>query len=500
MPDRTKLRKITLIPIAAKVIKETEDAGIIESFFSVLGNIDHDRDRIMPGAFTKSISEQGLGSIRVLDSHNFSSATDALGSPLKIEEVGRDALPQEVRDRFPDATGGMRVETRFNLKTQKGHDTFQLLKAGDLKEWSFGFAIVKSDFETVKAISDRRGWTLDDEGEEIRLQNLRELELFEYSPVIWGANSATSTGEAKDKSDETAQRKAEAALEKKVNRKYKDKKPTNKSTNLREQIRTISIAFYNQFPDTNDGHVYWVLEVWDEFLVVLDEHVGGDKHWKVSYHLDQDEAPVFAHQGEWGEVEQVWVDKLHEGEAQKEKATEEPKQEEAVKKSLPKLLDEANDFAKDELGELARAYQKQMAGQMTEMLLGLDQTIGAALQQSLMAVATMQLEEWIKDGRITPDQFVVLSSSIGKTLGTMAISIPSSVKEIAVPASIVTATKNGPVIVARKVLSAKLEDVEPEDEEEQTKKPSGAEPPEKALTPKGDEALEILRAMKRQNE
>lgn len=461
MPKKTreKLRKIILIPVATKVIKETEDAGIVEHFFSVMGNIDHDRDRIMPGAFAKTLSDHGVGNIRVLDSHNFQSATDALGSPIKIEQVGRDQLPAEIQERFPDAVAAMRAETRFNLKTSKGHDTFHLLKAGDLKEWSFGFAIVKSDFETVKAKNDRLGWTLADDGDEIRIQNLRELELFEYSPVIWGANSATSTVGAK-----SADQGIDGELHKRLVAKYEERQPEDKSTDLRALIRALSIAFYNQFPDT-EQNVYWVIEVWDTHLIVLDEGEHGEKHWRVNYHLDQDQMPVFAHADEWAEVEQVWVDK---GRAKTPDIT--------VKLELDEPLQELIDAA--------------------ETLPDLDQPIGAALQQSVMAVATTQLDDWHKSGLITPDQFVVLSASVGKTMGTMAISIPESVKALQVPASLVIASKNGVVITTQQV--SKGQQTETKEEETQAKDngKDRAEPSETTLTLDGDKALERIRELK----
>jgi HK97 family phage prohead protease len=468
--ERTKLRKIILIPVATKVIKETEDAGIVEHFFAVMGNIDHDRDRIMPGAFSKTL-EGGVGRIRVLDSHNFSSATDALGSSLKIEEVGRERLPDTIKSEFPDAVGAMRAETRFNLKTQKGHDTFHLLKAGDLDEWSFGYANVRTDFETVQAVNDRRGWTLSDAGEEIRIQNLRELELFEYSPVIWGANSATSTVGAKSHEDQ----EIDIELHKRLVAKYEERRPEAKSTDLRSLIRSLSIAFYNQFPDT-EQNVYWVIEVWDTHLIILDEGEHGEKHWRVNYHLDQDQAPVFAHADEWAEVEQVWVDK-----GKKKEISDE------------ELL---ADFEK------SMEYSVELLQNDKSVFNGhkIDQPIGAALQQSVMAVATTQLDEWLKDGMITPDQFVVLSASVGKTMGAMAIAIPQSVKALQVPASLIVASKNGSVITTQKVTRPKQEEAEEDnslsEESEESKQPQEAEPPKKALTSDGDEAYAQIQEMK----
>jgi HK97 family phage prohead protease len=497
--QREKLRKITLIPVATVVKQETEDAGIVEHFFSVLGNIDHDKDRILPGAFSKTIADKGVGGIRVLDSHAFSSVTDALGSPLRIEEVGREGLPDKVKSDFPDATGGIKAETRFNLKTSKGHDAFQLLKAGDVKEWSFGFAIIKADFETVKAVRDSRGFTLDEDGDEMRIQNIREVELFEYSPVIWGANSATSTVDAKgadkipdadeevdddaitsqleeeESADDGNEASADLDLHGKAVEKWNTHKPLMtpelmKDTNLQALVQSLTVAFYVQFPDTED-RVLWVREVWDNHLVILAQKADGETFHRVGYHLDQDQTPIFSHEGEWVEITQVWEEV---GKSSEKGSVEKDNHQGAADLPTPPNMDEL-----------------------------FKQSIGESLTNHMMAVATLQLDEWCAQGLITAAQQIVLSATIGKTIGTLAVSIPPTVKSLLVPGAVVTADKRGSVITIGKEYTQADKPQEPNEEPEASQ--VEAEPSETTLTSpasdtllSGKDALEKMRQIKKQ--
>ena len=41
-----------------------EKKGIVEGYASIFGNIDSDKDMIMPGAFSKTITERGPGSAK----------------------------------------------------------------------------------------------------------------------------------------------------------------------------------------------------------------------------------------------------------------------------------------------------------------------------------------------------------------------------------------------------------------------------------------------------
>lgn len=175
--------------LESKVLSETEDEGIVEAYVNVYGVEDLGDDVVHFGMFAKSIAERGP-KVRVLDHHNTNSITDILGKPLEIREVKFGELPSEVKSKlsnFSGVEGALYTRTKFNLKNPKAQVAFDLYKAGDADEWSIGFEVVKQDFENRK------------EGDKVRtIRHLREGKLWEYSPVIWGMNQATITGDVKN--------------------------------------------------------------------------------------------------------------------------------------------------------------------------------------------------------------------------------------------------------------------------------------------------------------
>lgn len=166
-----------------------EDKGIVEHLVSIFGNEDLGGDVVHPGAFTKTIAERGER-IRVLDSHRRTSILDVLGKPLALKEIPRDKLPAEILQDYPEATGGLWARTQFLLDTPEGKGAFLRIKAGAVDEFSFGYDTLDEDF------SD------DEKGHEVR--NLRTLRLWEYSPVIFGMNPATTVTGVKSEDEEDA--------------------------------------------------------------------------------------------------------------------------------------------------------------------------------------------------------------------------------------------------------------------------------------------------------
>jgi phage head maturation protease len=185
--DRVQVEHKSFPATSLKILDAEQ--GVVESVVAVFGNKDEGGDIIHAGAFGKTLVEGGR-KIRVLDHHNSWSSRDVVGKPLELREVGREALPPETLARFPDATGGLFAKTQFALATQAGRETFSLLREGYIDEWSIGYDPIVADF--------------DDEG---ATRNLRELRLWEYSPVIWGMNQGTATVSAKQQETEAADEK-----------------------------------------------------------------------------------------------------------------------------------------------------------------------------------------------------------------------------------------------------------------------------------------------------
>jgi len=162
-----------------------EDQGIVEHTVAVMGNVDLGDDRIWNGAFLKTISERGK-KVKVLDNHKADSVMRVIGKPLSLREIGRDELPQSVKSEYPDATGALLVQTQFLMDVPEGKGAFIRIKEKAIDEWSIGYDSIKGATEYTK-----------ENGRTVR--ELKEIRLFEYSPVLWAMNPAASTISAKSK-------------------------------------------------------------------------------------------------------------------------------------------------------------------------------------------------------------------------------------------------------------------------------------------------------------
>ena len=181
------------IPVYIQTVDEVQ--GIVDAIPAVLGNIDHQDDKIWQGAFTKTIQERG-SKVRILDNHQATSTLNVVGRIQSLREIGRAELPPELLAQHPEAIGGLAASVQFLMDTPEGVGVFKRLKAGAIDEWSIGYDAVDKDFERV---------TVD--GVEKTIRNLKQIRLYELSPVIWGANSATMTVSAKSADAEPAESK-----------------------------------------------------------------------------------------------------------------------------------------------------------------------------------------------------------------------------------------------------------------------------------------------------
>lgn len=173
MPNREMERKA--LPVF--VTKVDGELGIVDAIVSTLGIIDHGDDMIVAGAYTKTITERGR-KVRVLDAHNSYSISDVIGKPVMMREVGREELPEEVLARWPEATGGLLTSTQYALATEKGREAFALIRDGFVDEYSIGFEVMASEYRKIG---------------DTTVRIIKEVRLWEYSPVVWGMNPATAT-------------------------------------------------------------------------------------------------------------------------------------------------------------------------------------------------------------------------------------------------------------------------------------------------------------------
>ncbi len=157
------------LPVAGvKVLSDEE--GIVEAFVAGIGNKDSVGDIIQPGAFVDSLKER---TPKGCWSHQWEIP---VSRTLEIREVlpGEPSLPQKMQSR---GVGGLYVKTQFNLETQRGREAFSDVKFfGDESEWSIGYRVEEQEYS-----------------KDLKANLLHKIELYEYSPVLFGANSLTST-------------------------------------------------------------------------------------------------------------------------------------------------------------------------------------------------------------------------------------------------------------------------------------------------------------------
>jgi HK97 family phage prohead protease len=183
------------------VTKVDEAAGIVTATVNVLGIIDAGEDIVEKGAFLKTIQEN-FGRIRALDSHQTRSVLHAVGKPIKLAEISRADLPDQLKNDYPMATGGLYTETQFMLDDPTSLAVFKRLKEGYVTEWSIGFEIIQQDYRKVKDV----------DGKERVVRVIKEARLMEYSCVLWGMNSATYTETVKSDDSPAAEEAASAPL------------------------------------------------------------------------------------------------------------------------------------------------------------------------------------------------------------------------------------------------------------------------------------------------
>lgn len=155
-----------------------EDGRTVTGIAAVFGNIDSGYDRLFKGAFKKTLKENA-GRIKHLWQHDMAAPPIAVVRELR--EVGRDDLPDKVKQLYPESTGGLQVARKY-LDTPRGNEILTSIKDGAVTEMSFAYDPLKYDFEELKAEDDTRP---------LMVRNLREVRLYETSDVVWGMNAAT---------------------------------------------------------------------------------------------------------------------------------------------------------------------------------------------------------------------------------------------------------------------------------------------------------------------
>lgn len=158
------------------IVETDEETGLVTAIVSVTGVRDEVDDIIMPGAYKASLQKRTPKGVWSHDWNLWTAKTES------VEEIlpGDPRLPTITRagKTWPKEAGVLLVKARFNLETQQGREAFSNVKFfADECEWSIGYTVLSG-----KSTRDAQG-----------VRMIKQIELFEFSPVLFGAMPLAGT-------------------------------------------------------------------------------------------------------------------------------------------------------------------------------------------------------------------------------------------------------------------------------------------------------------------
>lgn len=163
MKDNKKGYKNASCLLSVAEIKADSKNGIVEGYFSGFNNIDSDADRILQGAFSKSIKEHGP-----------SSESNRKIAHLAYHDTRR---PIGVIQELKEDSTGLHFVSKMGTHTE-GQDFLKMYEEGLIREHSIGFNYIADKIKESKE-GDQTIW------------DIQEVKLWEGSAVVFGANSET---------------------------------------------------------------------------------------------------------------------------------------------------------------------------------------------------------------------------------------------------------------------------------------------------------------------
>lgn len=148
-------------------MRQDDPPGTVEAVVSVFGNVDAYGDVVAPGAFKRSLEER---------------------MPLPIAWAHNDTIPPiGVAQTAKETSEGLFVKFLLFVDQEDDHPVARQvwtgLKQGAIKEFSFGYRVREAEWETR-------------DGQDVRI--LKDIDIFEASPVWIGANPQTRLVAVKD--------------------------------------------------------------------------------------------------------------------------------------------------------------------------------------------------------------------------------------------------------------------------------------------------------------
>lgn len=147
-----------------RITKSEDDKPVIEGYAAVFNKLSENlggwREKIAPGAFKNTIKKDD---IRALIDHNSSLI-------LGRNKAGTLSLAEDDK--------GLRVNVT-PPETNAGKDILESIERGDVTGMSFGFKTITDSWETI---------------DEVEIRILKEVKLYDVSPVTFPAYPDTSVG------------------------------------------------------------------------------------------------------------------------------------------------------------------------------------------------------------------------------------------------------------------------------------------------------------------
>lgn len=143
-----------------------EEKGTFEALVSVFGNVDLIGDRVVKGAFAKSLEkwEASGDPIPVIWSHMWNNPAAHIGKTTSAEETD----------------GGLLIKGQLDLDHPFSEKVYKLLKERRVKEFSFAYDVNEEKYN-----------------KEDKANDLLDLELIEVGPTLKGMNPETQLVAAK---------------------------------------------------------------------------------------------------------------------------------------------------------------------------------------------------------------------------------------------------------------------------------------------------------------
>jgi HK97 family phage prohead protease len=157
-----------------------EEKGSVEAVFSVYNNQDSDGDVVLPGAVKSGFKDNQVPMV-------FAHKWD--------QPIGKGTITEGEDSAV--------FKGSFFMETEAGKEAYNLVKSmGDLQQWSFGFRVNDSEMGKLKK----------DGEDEADVRFLKDLTVYEVSPVLVGANQETYTLAIKTGEDTIYEKKQSASV------------------------------------------------------------------------------------------------------------------------------------------------------------------------------------------------------------------------------------------------------------------------------------------------